>query len=178
MSPVIQERIGWSGLITARMWHHPGLTAGCDLCLHYSVCSAHPKTLIDRATARNLITTAGLDFIRDALSDTSLNAGIRYVGWGTGATSPTAGDTTLDVEAGRKAVTSFADGTTGKKTTTVYLGPDDANTTLEELGWFATSTATATVDTGVLVARVLYPGGSTTKDNTKSIQIDRTDTFA
>lgn len=134
--------------------------------------------LYETRRTRNLIVTVGFNFVRDVLEDTSMNAGVRFMAWGTGSTAPAAADTKLDVENGRKVVTSFTDGTVGKKTITTYLAPDDANVTIEEFGWFATSTATATADSGVLYARVLYPGGAHTKTNLESIQIDHSSTFA
>lgn len=124
----------------------------------------------------NMIVDAGLDEVRKALEQVGgVDLRLRYLAWGTGATAVNAADTVLDVEAGRKAVTSqslHAD--PGRVDTVVYLGPADANVAIAELGWFGGSTATGTVDTGVLWSRVLY---SHTKTNLEAIQVEREDTF-
>jgi hypothetical protein len=121
----------------------------------------------------NLITDVGLDLLVSALN--GVDAQIYYLAWGTSSTAPATTDTTLVAESGRKAVTSAVAGTTGAYVTTVYLSPSDANVAIEELGWFAGSTASATVDTGVMIARVLY---SHTKSSLESITVERTDTLS
>ena len=178
----IREAWGWRGTITATVRHHPGIAAGCVSCQlsARSWCGTpeHQPEIVGRNTGPNLIVTSGKNWLRDALEDTDVDSGIRYMAWGSGSTAVAATDTVLDTETGRKAITSFADGATGVKVTTVYLAPTEANSSLAELGWFATSTATASVDTGVLVARVLYPGGTRVKTDQQSIEIERTDTIA
>lgn len=121
----------------------------------------------------NLITDAGLDLLASALG--GVDSEIKYVAWGTSNTAPASGDTTLVAESGRKVVTSQAAGSTGAYVTTVYLAPNEANVAIEELGWFAGASASATADSGVLVARTLY---SHTKTSLESITIERTDTLS
>lgn len=130
---------------------------------------AGKETVLD-----NLITDAGRALVAQALRDGSALPEISYVAVGSSATAPAAGDTTLGAETFRKVVTSQVQGASANQTvTTVYLAPAEANGQIEEVGWFA-GAATATADTGVLVARVLY---SKLKDNLESIQIERTDTI-
>ena len=125
-------------------------------------------------TFDNLITDAGKNLLAQALRDTAFDAEIKYLAWGTGSTAPAAGDTTLVAESGRKQVTSQTAGAgVGETDTVTYLAPDDANVAIAELGWFAGASATATADSGTLIARVLY---SHTKTNLESVQVDRTDT--
>lgn len=177
---LLRQRIGWTGIVTARHWRHPVETLRCPLCrlALRGWCDDHPPVLVEERTVRNTITTVGLNHLRDAFEEQSFDTGIRYMAWGSDNTAPAAGNTTLGTEDGRKAVTSFSDTGTGAKKTTTYLAPGEANQTLEELGWFASSTATASADSGIMLARVLYPGGAHTKDSGESIQVDRTDTIS
>lgn len=121
----------------------------------------------------NLITNDGLDLLASALG--GVDSEIKYMAWGTDNTAPAAGDSTLVAESGRKVVTSQAAGSTGVYTTTTYLAPQEANVSIEELGWFAGASASATADSGVLVARVLY---SRAKSDLESITVERTDTLS
>lgn len=132
--------------------------------------------IIERTGLRpNLITDAGLNMFRDLLSGAITDGEIKYVGLGNDATAPANGQTDLVAEQYRKQVTSQANGgSAGVLTTTVYIPPDEANTfTTEEIGWFAGSAASATTDSGIMVARVLY---SRVKNNLESWTIRRVDT--
>lgn len=126
-------------------------------------------------TFKNLITNAGTNLMRDALGGYVTDAKIKYVAVGTSSTAPAATDTQLGAEVFRKAVTTV-DNTvgTGQLLTTMYLSPQDANVGIQEIGWFAGSSATATANSGVMVARVLY---AHTHTNLESITIRRTDTL-
>lgn len=128
--------------------------------------------VIDQQELHNQIKTVGLNLIRDALN--GADAEIKYLAWGTDSTANALGQTKLVAESGRKAVTTQVAGGTGVMVTTTYIAPYEAIVSIEELGWFAGAAATATVDTGVLVSRVLY---SRAKTALESIQVVRTDTF-
>lgn len=124
----------------------------------------------------NLLTNVGLDVLSSALgSAVAGHAQIKYLAWGTGTTAPNVADTVLDTEVGRQTITDATDGATGEWVTTTYLAPATAVVHIKELGWFAGPSATGTVDTGVLLARVLYDRD---KSNVESLQIERTDTLA
>lgn len=123
----------------------------------------------------NLVTTVGKNLVRDSFDGGVTDLAIKYMGWGTSATAPAVGQTTLVAESGRKAVTSQADGAAGIIDTTVYLGPDDATVAIGELGWFSGATATATANSGSMIARVLY---AKNKTNLESVSVVRTDTFS
>lgn len=151
----VTESTPWTGTVTVTIFHPDGT-----------------ETV---ETFPNLITDAGKNHVAQALRDTAFDAEIKYFAWGTGSTAPAASDTALVAEAGRKQVTTQVAGAgVGETDTTTYLAPADANVAIAELGWFAGASATATANSGTLIARVLY---SHTKTNLESIQADRTDTL-
>jgi hypothetical protein len=126
----------------------------------------------------NLITDAGLNMFRDALKGDVTDCAIKYIALGNSATAPTDADTTLVAEQFRKAVTSLTVDavTAGILYSTLYVADTEANTfKCEEIGWFAGAAASATVDTGILIARVLY---SRQKAATESWTLQRTDTLS
>lgn len=148
------EHVGWSGLITVTVVHSDG------------------RRTVE--TFPNLITDAGLDLLRDILDGTVAAGEITWVAFGTGTTTPAAGDTQLGAEQFRKAVTKQQPAGVGKLDTSLYLAPGDANSfEIREIGWFA-GAATAAAGSGVLVARVLWQHQKT---NLESVQIDRRDTI-
>ena len=121
----------------------------------------------------NLVTDVGKGVLAEALRTASAAPEITWVAGGGNATAPAAGDTTLYDENGRRQVTAQSVGASINQTiTTVYLGPNDANGQINELGWFAD--ASSAKDSGILIARVLY---SKLKDEEEAIQIERTDTI-
>lgn len=125
---------------------------------------------------KNLITNAGKNLIRDTLGGFVSDTKIRYLGVGTSNTAVAATDTQLGAENMRKAATAY-DNTvgTGAHKTTTYLAPGEANISIQELGWFATASATASANSGVMIAHVLY---NHTKTSGESISVQRTDTFS
>lgn len=105
----------------------------------------------------NLLMDSALNMQRDLLSGTITDGKIKYVGLGTGTTAPDNGQTQLVSEQYRKQVTSQTAGGVGVLTTTVYVPPDEANSFLcQEIGWFAGAAASAGVNTGTMIARVLH----------------------
>lgn len=124
---------------------------------------------------KNLITSAGKNLLAESLRNASLDAEIKFISLGSDNTAPSSGDTTLGNETFRKAVTSqTAGGSVGVTITNLYVAPEEAVGTIEEIGFHSGSSATSTTDSGVLFARVLY---SRTKTAVESIQIERTDTI-
>lgn len=131
--------------------------------------------ILDVVEFPNLICDVGRGLLRDGLRGAVSDTKIKYLALGTSGTTPATSDTHLGAEAFRKAATSYSTVTNGVVTNT-YLAPGDAvGVNIAELGWFAGPTATASANSGVLVAHTLY---SHTKTNTESIQIQRTDTFS
>jgi hypothetical protein len=132
------------------------------------------NNLIDETDLTNLITSAGKNLLAEALRESILDCEIKYVAIGSDNTTPNAADTTLGNETFRKAVTSQIAGGTGVTITNLYVAPEEAVGTIEEIGFFSGTFASATTDSGILFARVLY---SRTKTAVESIQIERTDTI-
>ena len=154
----VNERPGWKGKV------------------EIVVRNVQTGEIVDRTDITNQIKNVALNMMRDVLSGAVTDGEIKYMAWGSGSTANSASQTKLVTEFGRKAVTSQAAGATGVLTTTTYISPSEGTeATIEELGWFAGSGATATADTGILVGRVLY---SRAKTALESIQVVRTDTFA
>jgi hypothetical protein len=132
------------------------------------------NNLIDETDLTNLITSAGKNLLAEALRESTLDCEIKYIAIGSDNTAPDTADTTLGNETFRKAVTSQIAGGTGITITNLYVAPEEAVGTIEEIGFFSGTSASATTDSGILFARVLY---SRTKTAVESIQIERTDTI-
>ena len=125
----------------------------------------------------NLITDAGLNLLRDALKGEVTDIEIKYVALGSNSTAPAVDQTILISEEFRKEVTEQINDplTAGKLYTEVYIADAEANDfEINEIGWFAGSATSSTINTGTLIARVLY---NFQKDNATSMIIRRVDTF-
>lgn len=156
-------------IILADLWHHIGNVKVTVRNLIGEV--------VEESEGHNGIVDTGKNFVRDALRGvlTSNVSQIKYVALGSSSTAFNAAQTTLVSEQFRKAVTQQTAPSTGKVTTIGYISPSEANSfTINELGWFAGSAASATPNSGVMLARFLY---TRTKVNTESLQISRDDTF-
>ena len=128
--------------------------------------------IIDRQEFHNLLTTVGLNMMRDVLYGDASDAEIKYMGVGSDDTAPVIGNTTLGTETFRKQITTSTKPANGQVKHSVYIAPDEAVGTIEELGWFAGPAATASADTGIMISRRLY---SRVKTNLESILVERTD---
>ncbi len=130
----------------------------------------------DVTEIKNLITTVGLNMIRDALHDVAdiADCEIKYVEVGTGSTAPALGDTTLDTFSFRKIMTSTSKPADGQTKCTVYIAPSEAVANIREIGWWAGTNAAAGEATGIMISRALY---SRNKTALESLQIERTDTI-
>ncbi len=131
--------------------------------------------IIDEREMKNLLTTVGLNMIRNGLYGDVGDFEVKYMAIGSDSTAPTLADTTLGTETFRKARTSQSKPANGAVKYVQYILPAEAVGAIEELGWFAGAAAGAGADSGIMIARVLY---SRTKTNLESLQIERTDTFA
>ena len=132
--------------------------------------------VIDVIEFHNIITNVGLNLMRDILGQVVTDGGIKYMGWGNDNTPAAVGDLTLGTEFGRKQMTDQTAGAVGVMVSTVYISPPEGNSQkIEEFGWFAGVTATATANRGVMGSRVLY---SRQKTDLESIQVERTDTIS
>lgn len=97
---------------------------------------------------------------------------IFYLALGTGSTAVTDTDTTLDTEIFRTPIVTQTDVATGEILTEFIVLDSEAVGNLEEIGIFAGSTATASVDTGTLISRILW---TKVKSASEEITFRRTD---
>jgi len=117
-------------------------------------------------------TNGWLNLIRDSSSG-AVNPKITYVALGTGTTTPAITDTQLQAEVFRKAVTSYSVGGTGEILISLYLGPTDAvGVDIEEVGFFAGSSATSALNSGTLIAHGLWSHNSKTNVESIVFQLD------
>jgi hypothetical protein len=116
-------------------------------------------------------TTVGLNLLRDG-NYGAADPKVVYIALGTGNSTPAAGNTKLDTEVFRKAITTYsAAGGTGDIVAQVYIEPTEVvGYTIAEVGIFGGDGATATANSGVLLARGLY-SPTHTKTSTESMVI-------
>lgn len=132
--------------------------------------------IIERTGLRpNLITDAGLNMFRNLLSGAIGDGEIKYIALGSGTTAPANGQTQLVSEQLRKLVTSQANlATAGELETILFVADTEANAfKTEEIGWFAGVGATGTVNTGVMIARVLYSRQKTSLESWTIRRLDK-----
>lgn len=124
----------------------------------------------------NLITDAWLNAVRNATtSTTATDLRIKYIAIGKddGTILPLApSNTRLGNEIERKGFAKVETDGTGRVKRTAIISSSEGNFHIKEIGIFAGSTATATSNSGILVARVFYDRD---KDELESINIVRTD---
>lgn len=116
------------------------------------------------------VTNAGLNLFRDGLDGVN-NPKITYVAIGSSSTAPAVTDTMLGNETFRKKIVNWTNGaSTGEILVNGYLNSGDAvGLNIQEVGFFAGNTASATPNSGILVAHGLLAHG--TKLNTEGIQL-------
>lgn len=98
----------------------------------------------------------------------SFTANFSYPATTTGlATTPAAGDTLLNAEAFRNALTAGNTGlAAGETLSSMYISPaQGAGSTYVEIGWFGGATADSGANDGVLVARALLYYAHTSSDS-------------
>jgi len=104
----------------------------------------------------NLVTNIGLDQLRDALAGDPVTFPT-HIALGTGSTGPSSGDSALEAEVYRDAITQVTRPATGHVRYRQYLSSQDANGhALAEAGLFNAAVA------GVLYARVTFPADEKT----------------
>ncbi len=131
--------------------------------------------LIDTTQFHNQVTDGALNWLADSLRKSTQDNEIKYMGWGSSNLAVSTAHTTLSSETGRKLITSQTSSNVGVCETVCYISPTEAIGSIKEIAWFAGSSATATVDTGRMISRVLY---SRTKTPLESITITRTDSLS
>jgi len=132
--------------------------------------------ILDVQEIHNLLTTVGLNMVRDALHDVAdvADCEIKYVEVGSGTNAPALTDVALQTFVFRKIMTSTSKPADGQTKCIVYISPSEAVGAIEEIGWWAGAAAAAGEATGIMISRVNY---SRNKTNVESIQIERTDTI-
>ncbi len=131
--------------------------------------------IIKQDVISNILTTLALNLWQSLLSGDLVavdDGEIFYMDIGNDATVPTIGETTLVNALYRKAITRSDKPADGQYLTVFYILPGEYNVQWEELGFFAGSSANVNVDTGTMIARVLY---SHLKNAAHSVQIERLD---
>ena len=116
------------------------------------------------------VTNAGLNLMRDSMNGNN-SLKITYVAIGSSTTAPAVTDTKLGNETFRKKIVNWTNGASvGEALVNGYLNSNDAvGLNLQEVGFFAGNTATATVNSGILVAHGLFAHG--TKLSSEGIQL-------
>lgn len=99
---------------------------------------AKTKEVVDTREMHNLMTTNGLNWVRDLMGGTETRA--TKIALGRGETAPTASDTALDIQVwgiGNQGVIDRRIATAQKMTHKIFLGSEDANgNVLSEAGLF------------------------------------------
>ncbi len=121
----------------------------------------------------NLITDLYLDELSKVVRGVTPDLQIMYVAIGTGTATPSASDTQLGTEVYRRQVTLQSKTGTGQVSTTFVIPAADAVFEWQEIGIYAGSSATATLNSGTLISRVLYNRNKTILEE---ININRVDT--
>jgi len=101
----------------------------------------------------NIVTDAGCAHIADQLASSQDEAAMSHMAVGTGTDAAAAGDTTLQTELDRNALTSWTQGAGADDHTVVYVGDwaaGDATGALTEAGLLNAAVA------GTLLARTVY----------------------
>ena len=140
----------------------------------YNIKVIQDGEVVEEVDFTNLITNAYLDELAKIPQGIAPDFELKYIAIGTGSTAPSVTDTQLETEIFRKQVTSQSKTGTGKVTTIFVIIDSEAVATWGEIGIFVGSTATGTVNSGVLASRVLY---SRSKTSLEEIQITRKDIF-
>lgn len=155
------ERAPWSGLIDVVVYDHDA------------------RRVVHVEHTHNVICDGGKNLMSGMLDGTITDGKIRYVAIGSGTTAEASSQTQLATEQLRKTVTNFSISglNPGQVQTIMYVAPSEANTfTINEVGWFATATATPSINSGVMIARVVL-GTPITKTSSQSVQFTRTDSI-
>lgn len=139
-------------------------------------CTVHPSCgPVYTEHLRNKVVNAMLNLVRDGLKGDVADVEIKYMAWGNSTVAVSSTQTDLLNEIGRKAITKQTSSGVGVLDTLTYLAPYDAVGQIQELGWFAGSSASTGAGSGTMVARVLW---TKLKTALESVDVSRVDTIA
>ena len=105
---------------------------------------------------KNLIVGVGLNYLASLLVNENTNDMAVYLAYGTGTTAAANGDIKLEIESGRKIVSTKSRSGAMAKLRTFFI-TTEANGTWTEFGIFLAGTTVA--DSGTLLNRILPTGG-------------------
>ncbi len=143
--------------------------------LIFEIKDANTGELVRRWTQKNLLTNANGTQFQRLLRGQTTEANIAYFAFGTSTTAPTRADARLRSEAFRKQVTQTSASHSGvdfRVTSVCSLGSSEADFHIREVGVFCGSSATAAVNTGTLISRVLV---DFTKNSNQILNVYRID---
>jgi hypothetical protein len=120
----------------------------------------------------NRIMDAGLNEISKALTIGGANIGIRYMALGSSSLAIADNQTQLGAEIFRTIPIEQLNGSTGTITTRFIVQDNEAVGTINEIGIFGGTGATASANTGTMFSRILF---SREKTASEQIQFTRTD---
>lgn len=165
------------GTLTSPLSNGSNYTALAVTALVNAIPAGASLTIIN-GTNTQVVTDSGSGALAGAttINVNSFTANNNYAN-GTGVvTTPLAADTTLFNESFRNAMTSgVTGGAAGEVLASLYVAPTDgATTTYLEVGWFAGAAASASLNTGVLVARAIYWFPHTLNVDSAMAQLDTT----
>jgi len=131
--------------------------------------------LYQHDVVKNLVTNSALNKEIEILLGVAPDLQIKYMAFGTGSTAPSGTDVKLVSEQLRiPPTTAFSRTATGETNGGFFLTSTDlVGVTIEEVGIYCGSTATATVDTGTLLSRALWHFEKTANDEISITRIDK-----
>lgn len=131
------------------------------------------KTKDGEEIIKNRIMDVALTELLKVLTGDTTDMELKYLAVGTDSTPITDNDTQLGNEIFRTQFTSSSVTGTAELTSLAIILEAEAIGTIEEIGIFAGSTATATVNSGILVSRILWHRVKTSSDEIQFTRIDR-----
>lgn len=132
-----------------------------------------PTGIIKRTEIiHNRIMNAALDELIKALYSPNPDMQLAYLAIGDDSTAVADTQTTLVNEVFRTPLVTLARTGVGEVTSLAIILDSDYDGAIEEIGLFAGTTATATVNTGLMISRILW---SYTKTATEELQLTRVD---
>jgi hypothetical protein len=133
------------------------------------------QQIIHEENVNNVITNIALAEFAKAIYDSSNNTEIKYLALGTGNSTASATNTTLESEIFRTDPISTTVSGVGQIQNVFYVRDNEAQDVIKEVGIFAGSTATTVSDTGLLYSRINWNFNKSV--SAVEIQFTRTDTF-
>jgi hypothetical protein len=128
--------------------------------------------IVEEKEIYNRVMNLALDeFIKVLYDNPDMN--IEYLALGTDNTAVADNQTKLVTEIFRCAYVSRTKTATGELTTVFVVNDSEAVATLEEIGIFCGSSASATVDTGTMSSRILWHRAKTANEEIQFTRIDR-----